>query len=274
MLCIDKLREELHRDGWIPNASRMWLASFWSVHGGGGWREGEDRFFQHLLDGSRAANRLGWQWTAGAQTGRRYFFDRDKVERHAPGWCADCGLRSDCPLDSAIPGVDPEPLAQPVSNLSHISQSMLGRGPASSVATNTPEAVWLTAESLGTEDPAAIAHPDLPLLFVFDHARLHRWQLSRKRLVFLVETLAELALSREVELFIGAPALVLAGRRLAATYAPVPGWRAIADGLDLAQQHPWPWLIQPHIGPVASFSAWKKKIEMPVVCSDQSEFSF
>ena len=68
MACIDLAMEELERDGWLVNQTRMWMASQWSVRAGWDWRAGEDEFFTHLLDGSRAANRLGWQWTVGAAT--------------------------------------------------------------------------------------------------------------------------------------------------------------------------------------------------------------
>ena len=58
--------------------------------------------------------------------------------------------------------------------------------------------MWLTAESLGDADPALAAHPGLPAVFVFDEPLLRRLALSGKRLVFLAETLADLATRREV----------------------------------------------------------------------------
>ncbi|MCR9093736.1 MAG: deoxyribodipyrimidine photolyase [bacterium] len=263
MACIERLRDELHRDGWIPNASRMWVASHWSVRGQGGWRDGEDRFFQHLLDGSRAANRLGWQWTAGAQTGRLYTFERGQVERQAPDWCRDCPRNGDCPIEGA-PNVEaPVHAAMPAPGLGRVRDARSGAGPSAVVDRGEPEAVWLTAESLGHADPALAAHPELPVVFVFDRGRLARWRLSRKRLVFLVEGLAELAEHRSVALHVGDPARVLAGRPLAATHAPVPGWRFLATRLEIAQEYPWPWLVAPHAGSIGSFSAWRKKITPP-----------
>lgn len=59
MACMALTTEELQRDGWLVNQTRMWMASQWTIRGGAPWREGEDAFFRHLLDGSRAANRLG-----------------------------------------------------------------------------------------------------------------------------------------------------------------------------------------------------------------------
>jgi deoxyribodipyrimidine photo-lyase len=95
-------------------------------------------------------------------------------------------------------------------------------------------------------------------VFVFDEPLLARLRLSGKRLVFLAETLADLALRRPVELHVGAPGEVLAGRALAATYAPVPGWRRLAAGLDLVEVHPWPWLVRPHGGSASSYTAWRR----------------
>jgi deoxyribodipyrimidine photo-lyase len=120
-----------------------------------------------------------------------------------------------------------------------------------------PEAIWLTAESLGDDDPALDAHPDLPAVFVFDTPLLARLQLTAKRLVFLAEAIGDLGERRPVEVLTGDPAEVLAGRRLAATFTPVPGWRRRQRQLDVVEQHPWPWLRRPHSGPIGSFSAWR-----------------
>jgi deoxyribodipyrimidine photo-lyase len=118
--------------------------------------------------------------------------------------------------------------------------------------------VWLTAESLGDDDEALASHPDLPAVFVFDAPLLATLRLSGKRLVFLVETLADLAARRDVEVAVGDPVDVLAGVPLAVTAAPVPGFRRRADALEVVARHPWPWLVPPHAGPVTSFSAWRR----------------
>ena len=70
MLCVDEVVSELEQDGWLVNQSRMWLASHWSVRNGRGWLHGQERMHRELIDGSRAANLLGWQWTVGAGTGK------------------------------------------------------------------------------------------------------------------------------------------------------------------------------------------------------------
>ena len=265
MACLELTVGELEDDGWLVNQTRMWLASHWSVRLGRAWNEGEDLFFRHLLDGSRAANRLGWQWVTGLGSSRAYGFSRWQVERRAPGLCASCELGASCPIDrwpdepELVPvtldprlATDPDPAATAGPSTVTAWPPSAGASPGPV----PPEAVWLTAESLGRGDPALAANADLPAVFVFDRPLLARLELSAKRLIFLAETLAELATHRPVELHLGDPVDVLAGRPLAATFAPVPGWRRRAGRLDLVEVHPWPWLRRPGAGPVSSYSAW------------------
>jgi deoxyribodipyrimidine photo-lyase len=261
MACIDLAGDELRRTGWIPNQTRMWLASQWTVRDGAGWREGEDEFFRHLLDGSRAANRVGWQWTVGALTGKPYGFSRWQVEKRAPGLCAECDLRARCPIADWPPEDPPEQRTYADSRVRRDPDLAVTSGAqAMASATGRPaEAVWITAESLGDGDPAQSAHPDVPVVFVWDLPLLQRLRLSSKRLVFLAECLADLAERRDVIVRIGAPGEELSGMALATTFAPVPGWHRIAAVLDLARVHPWPWLVPPHDGPVTSFTAWRRR---------------
>ncbi|MBU3701144.1 MAG: deoxyribodipyrimidine photolyase [Acidimicrobiia bacterium] len=257
MRCVGENLDELERDGWLVNQTRMWLASEWSVRRGVDWRAGEDLFFAHLLDGSRAANRLGWQWTIGAGTSKVYGFSRSQVRRRAPDLCASCAHRHDCPIedwpdDPEFDHIEPDP------RLRHDPDPSATAGPRRVDRRSDPDTVWLTAESLGDDDPALAAHPDLPVVFVFDHSLLDRLRLSSKRLVFLVDRLAELGRQRPVDVHLGDPGEVLAGRALATTFTPVPGWRRLARFLSMAEVHPWPWLERPRGGSLASFSAWSR----------------
>lgn len=267
MACIDLALTELETDGWLVNQTRMWLASQWTVRAGADWAAGEAEMFAQLLDGSRAANRLGWQWTTGAGNGKPYGFSRWQVRKRAPGLCEACALSSDCPIEAwpaatktaeretrwlppeALLRSDPDPAAT--------------AGPREPERTGEPAAVWITAESLGSDDPALAAHPDLPVHFVFDEPLLARLRLAGPRLVFLVETLAELGTERQLQVRRGAPATVLAGTALAVTAAPVPGFRRLSAVLDVAVRHPWPWLVRPGAGPVQSFSAWRRGVRRP-----------
>ncbi len=257
LACLDAAVKELEQDGWLPNQMRMWLASHWSAREGAHWWEGEERFFRHLLDGSRAANRLGWQWTTGAGNGRPYGFSRWQVRKRAAGLCETCRFDHACPIEDwpETPGAR---RGAPPGRLARDPEFDLTAGLQGVEQTGTPEWVWLTAESLGRDDPALAAHPELPAVFVFDAPLLERLRLSRKRLVFLVETLADLAREHALEIHCDAPERVLDGRALAATFTPVPGWRRLRERLHLVELHPWPWLVHPHAGSVRSFSAWRR----------------
>ena len=256
--CLDSSWSELVSSGWLTNQTRMWLASQWSVREGLGWRDGEDLMYRHLVDGSRAANRLGWQWTVGALTGKAYGFSRWQVEKRAPGLRATCPLERNCPITDWPATQEREPLAVSDPRLRRDDNLEATAGPAKAQQSATPEAVWMTAESLGDRDPAAAAHPDLPVVFVFDEPLLRRLRLSVNRLVFLAQSVAELSTRREVELWLGDPVEVLQGRRLAATFAPVPGWKSRAARVDVVALHPWPWLERPRAGSITSYTAWNK----------------
>lgn len=256
--CLESSWQELVGTGWLTNQARMWLASHWNVREGLGWRDGEDQMYRYLLDGSRAANRVGWQWTVGALTGRAYGFSRWQVEKRAPGLCSQCPLERNCPISEWPAAQDREPLPHSDPRLRRDHDPAATAGPTLVRKTAEPEAIWMTAESLSDRDPATAAYPDLPVVFVFDEPLLRRLRLAAHRLVFLAESLADLSERREVHLWRGDPVKTLRGARLAATFAPVPGWRSRAGRLEVVSLHPWPWLEQPRTGSIASFSAWAR----------------
>ena len=257
MACLDLAVTELLADGWLVNQARMWLSAQWTLREGRDWRAGEDAFFRQLLDGSRAANRAGWLWTAGGATGKPYGFGRWQVERRAPGLCATCALNDECPIGASSPIPEITHLREPGS-LRGDPDPRVTAGPASVESSGEPEAVWMTAESMGTSDAAMAGRPDLPVVFVFDESLLMSLQLSGKRLVFLTETLAELATHRTVEIHLGRPVDVLRHRPVAVTFAPVPGFRRLARVIEPVELHPYPWLRRPSGGSVASYSQWRK----------------
>ena len=251
MVCMRETRDELERTGWLVNQTRMWLASHWSVRAGNDWRDGEEWMFRHLLDGSRAANRYGWQWSVGAMAAEAYGFSRWQVDKRAQAWCGSCPLAENCPIEdwpTATPGgaVD-DALLRSGPDLA---------GPEAAEIAGIPEQVWLTAESLGERDPALAAWPDTPAVFVFDGPLLHQLRLSTKRLVFLTETLAEIAEQRDVRILLGDPVAELAGVALASTFAPVPGYERRVARLNVVAAYPYPWARRPSGGDVRSHSAW------------------
>lgn len=271
--CIELTLDELEEDGWLPDEARRWLASHWALRNGRHWHYGDDYLFRHLLDGSRAAGRLGWRQVLAGRDGP-YRFTRWQVEAQAPGLCATCELVHACPIErwpelgarrirSEVAGAQPPGTGDHGQGAGRPGQGEGGdgiAGPVSALDGGRAEAVWLTAESMGDDDPALAAHPELPAVFVFDEPLLLRLRLSAKRLVFLVETLADLATRHPIEVWLGPPVAVLAGRPLAATFTPVPGWRRRSSRLDIAATHPWPWLRRPLGADVGSFAGWKAAV--------------
>ena len=256
MACMSAVVGELHEDGWVVNQTRMWLASQWAVRAGADWREGEQEMFAHLLDGSRASNRLGWQWTVGTGSGKAYGFSRWQVEKRAPALCRRCPLADRCPIQEW-----PDAPLGPTVAGPDLGRAEVPAGPVEVQGGGAAE-VWLTAESLGDADPALAADPDRPAVFVFDEPLLARLRLSGKRLVFLAETLGDLAARRPLEVRRGSVPTELAGRSLAATWTPVPGWQRRAARLAPVEVHPWLWLARPRPSSLRSFSAWRRDLRV------------
>lgn len=241
MACIDATLEELERDGWCVNQTRMWLAGQYSLRGHGDPKDGENEMFRHLLDGSRAANRMGWQWAAGTSRSRAYNFAKQQVTKRAPAFCARCPLEENCPIRTYA---KPEPRQRVQSPEPRPMDAAFG--PLDVTAPEvTASVVWLTAESLGDNDPALAAHPRMPALFVFDEPLLRKLSLSGKRLVFLAETLADLQQRRPLDVYLGDPAEVLEPLDVVTTFAPVPGFAARNSGARSSALRPWRWLRPP-----------------------------
>jgi deoxyribodipyrimidine photo-lyase len=254
MSCINEVVNELETDGWLVNQSRMWLASHWTVRNNIGWLSGQELMYRSLIDGSRAANLLGWQWTVGAGTGNAYGFARWQVEKRAPELCESCPLNSHCPIqefpdDSSLHQLDRDPL------LDRDPDPETTSGPLKPVVNETPKHVLITIDSMGDHDPALEAHPDLPVVFVFNEAALLKLQLSSQRLGFYLDTLKDLAERRDLHVFLGDPYVYAQKNPVAVTFAPVPSFRKFKN---LAELHPYPWFKKPHAGSIKSFSSWRK----------------
>ena len=254
MRCIDEVVSELESDGWLVNQTRMWLASHWTVRNEMGWLHGQERMYRELIDGSRAANLLGWQWTVGAGTGKPYGFARWQVEKRAPGLCGKCPLKNNCPIQQFPDEIQPHQLERdPLLDRDHDPEKTAG--PREGTKVGTPKYVLLTIDSLGDEDPALVANPGLPAIFIFNEAALSKLQLSSRRIGFYIQTLQDLATRREVEVFLGDPYQFAAQNAVAVTFAPVPSFQKFTN---LAEIHPYPWLRAPHAGSVRSFSSWRQ----------------
>lgn len=256
MSCVDFATQELQERGWLVNQSRMWLASHWTVRNEFGWLPGQEEMYRHLLDGSRAANLLGWQWTVGTGTGKPYGFARWQVDKRAPGLCAGCVLKKACPIQEfpvevSLGGAPFEARLVEDPDINGTT------GPMSVEKNREPKEVLITIDSMGDADPALVANPDLPVVFVFNEEALRKLQLSSKRIYFYLETLQDLAQRRDLRILIGSPYEYAADNAVAVTYAPVPSFQKFRN---VAELHPFPWLRAPHAKSVRSFSAWRGKI--------------
>jgi deoxyribodipyrimidine photo-lyase len=256
MRCVDEVVSELETDGWLVNQTRMWLASQWTVRDEKGWLFGQERMYQHLLDGSRAANLLGWQWTVGAGTGKPYGFSKWQVDKRAPGLCAQCSLVGNCPVAEFPEEIT---LAHSANNdrLDVDLDLAATRGPVAPVLNKRAEYVLLTIDSLGDADPAMVAHPELPVVFVFNESALRKLQLSSHRIAFYLQTLQDLSARRDLRVYLGDPNQFAKDHAVAVTFAPVPSFKKFKD---LAEVYPYPWLRMPHAGSVKSFSSWRKNL--------------
>jgi deoxyribodipyrimidine photo-lyase len=256
MACIDFATNELHQSGWLVNQSRMWLASHWTVRNELGWLHGQEEMYRHLIDGSRAANLLGWQWTVGTGTGKPYGFARWQVDKRAPGLCAQCPLNKKCPIQEfpVEESLDEAPFESLLVEDPDLNRTI---GPLIAEKHRKPESVLLTVDSLGDADPALVANPDLPVVFVFNEEALQKLQLSSKRIYFYLETLQDLATRRELTIYMGSPYHYAKDNPVAVTFAPVPSF---AKFENLAEVYPYLWLKQPHAKSLRSFSAWRGKI--------------
>ena len=63
---VDAGMRELWQTGWMHNRVRMVVASFLIKHLLIDWRDGEDWFWDTLLEADPAANSASWQWVAGS----------------------------------------------------------------------------------------------------------------------------------------------------------------------------------------------------------------
>ena len=256
MLCMDQGGSELEDDGWLVNQTRMWQASHWTVRNNQGWLYGQEKMYQNLIDGSRAANLLGWQWTVGAGTGKPYGFARWQVEKRAPGLCFKCPLKKACPIQEFPEEISPHKLENELL-LDHDPDLSRTSGPLTPVLNEKPQYVLLTIDSLGDADPALVAHPELPAIFIFNELALKKLQLSSRRIGFYLETLQDFNERRKIEVYLGNPYQFAAENPVAVTYAPVPSFNKFTK---LAEVYPYPWMRNPHSGSVRSFSSWRKKI--------------
>jgi len=131
-----------------------------------------------------------------------------------------------------------------------------------------PVLVWVHGDSLSPTNPALLAYPDAPAVWVWDEELLRQWRISRKRIVFIYECLLELP----VEIRRGHVVQELTqamhahgAKRLVTTHSPSPRFKQIVQELSrqfTLEMLPIPPLVppQPHLD-LKRFSRYWKGIE-------------
>ena len=258
MNCISTIENELESTGYMVNQTRMWYSSHQMFRTSNQWQESEDYMYKHLVDGSRFANRLGWHWVMGSQTGKIYGFSKFQVKKRAPKICNECQLQNECPIEDW-------PKVMSISNKDiEIDLNIENNfGPQTILTSNEkPHYVWINGESLGDEDPALSHFSELPVIFIFDKGLLKNLNLSTKRINFLLDTLKEINEKRELTVYLDNPENVLMKKKYASTFAPVPKYKKITKNVKPTVEFPAKRLIAPINFYPRSFSAWRKKTKM------------
>ncbi len=180
LACIDAFAAELMESGWLHNHARMWLAAYVVHWRRVRWQAGAGWFLRHLLDGDPASNNLSWQWVASSFSHKPYLFNRANLERFSGGrHCSVCPLADrhgagGCPFDASYEALQarlfrpaaPAAPSRPAPLSAHTAPAPL---PAPAAPPRRP-LLWVHGEALGPANPALLAHPGAPALFVFDTA--------------------------------------------------------------------------------------------------------
>ncbi len=261
MNCITAIEEELEKTGYMVNQTRMWFASHNSLRVGNDWNKYEDYMFQHLIDGSRFANRLGWHWVMGSQTGKPYGFSKFQVEKRAPQLCNICELKHNCPIQEW-----PQTIISEKINTEFKIEEQKVFGPKEIKENNStpPSFVWITGESIGDSDPAMSYYHELPVIFIFDKELLRKLQLSTKRINFLIDSLKEINSKRELQVYMTNPEDYLQNKNFASTFAAVPKYKKITKHNIPSVEFPTQRLAEPINFYPTSFSSWRKKIKLSI----------
>ena len=261
MNCISTIEEELENTGYMVNQTRMWYASHNSLRISSDWNKSEDYMFKHLIDGSRFANRLGWQWVMGAQTGKPYGFSKFQVEKRATELCNNCELNNNCPIQEWPQTSITEKLNIDVDLY---NERVFGPIFTKENDKTKPSFVWITGESLGDNDPAMSFYDQLPVVFIFDKHLLNKLQISTKRINFLLDCLKEINSKRELEVHLTDPKEFLENKYFASTFAAVPKYREITEKNTPSVEFPAQRLAEPINFYPSSYSSWKKKIKLNI----------
>lgn len=97
-----------------------------------------------------------------------------------------------------------------------------------------PPILWIHGDCLRPTNPALLAHPDAPAIFVWDDALLQQYHISLKRIVFMYEALLELPVTiyrGDVVAQITQFAQLHQADTIVTTATPAPRFKAICSQL-------------------------------------------
>ena len=81
--CFNDWVDELKKNNYLHNHTRMWFASIWIFTLKLPWQLGAAFFLENLFDGDSASNTLGWRWVAGIQTiGKHYLAKEENIKKY------------------------------------------------------------------------------------------------------------------------------------------------------------------------------------------------
>lgn len=118
--------------------------------------------------------------------------------------------------------------------------------------------VWVHGDCLSPHNPALIANPDAPAIYVWDEALIKDYQLSLKRIVFMYECLLELpvtirrgSVAEEVAAF----AAEHGAQRIVTTASVSPRFRKLAKSIS-GKMPTGSRLEVMHIEPFVDYDGW------------------
>ncbi len=82
---IDESIRIFYETGYLHNHVRMYLASMICNMGRSHWKVPAQWMFYHLLDADWASNALSWQWVAGANSKKKYYFNQENLNKYTRG---------------------------------------------------------------------------------------------------------------------------------------------------------------------------------------------
>lgn len=249
--CMDSFSHDLRTTGYLHNHARMWMAAYVVHWLQVRWQAGARWFLEHLLDGDPASNNLSWQWVASTFSAKPYFFNRENLERYTNGmYCRECPLRGACPLEGSYEELEARLFHKSGAPDSSMASPALreDRKPAAMPAALERPLLWVHTDALNPKAELFTSYPQSPACFVWDEQWLRTAKISSKRVVFLLECLAELPARVEKRKGDVAAQLLAAAKKagadhLVAMRTPDPSLLAAAAVLE--QSLPVLWLEEP-----------------------------